>query len=451
MSLADVPKKFERPRGTRDFRPAEMEERRWLEGSIRETFRRHGYREVQTPTFEHTDLFRAKSGPNVVKEIYTFLDKGDREICLRPELTAPVLRFYVNELSHEPKPLKLYYYGPCFRYEEPQEGRYREFWQFGLELLGPEGPAADAEVIAVAWRALKDAGLRGFQTYVGHIGVLRALVAALDLDERKSAEVFRRIDKDDPELPGFLEAQGVPPRLASALLSTATHRRAIDLADDAALGEYFAQARAAIAPADLPDAVDAAIETALQNVQQSALLLRAHGVDRVELDLGVARGLDYYTGTVFEFHADALGSQSQIGGGGAYSLAELFGGEKVGSAGFGLGFDRILLALRNEGGIPTPRAAVDVYVCTLGDQARTVALDLAGKLRAGGLAVDVDTIGRGLGKALQHAAKLQARSALIVGDKGLAAGTVTIRDLASGEQSDVAIADAVAQIVKRFG
>jgi len=442
---------FERPRGTRDFRPEEMEERRWLEASFRETFRRHGYREIQTPTFEHTALFTAKSGPNVVKEIYTFQDKGAREICLRPELTAPVLRFYVNELSHEPKPLKVYYFGPCYRYEEPQEGRYREFWQFGLELLGPEGPAADAEVIAVAHRALRNAGLAGFTLYVGHIGVLRALVNALGLDEARTAEVFRRIDKDDPELPAFLGAQGVPPRLASALLSTATHRRTLELADDAAIGAYFAQARAAIAPAELRDGVAAAIEKALTDVQETALLLRAHGVPKLDLDLGVARGLDYYTGTVFEFHADTLGSQSQIGGGGAYSLAELFGGEKVGSCGFGLGFDRILLALKKEGAVPPLRAAADVYVCTLGSQARAVALGLAAELREKGLAVDVDTMGRGLGKALQHAAKLGARSALIVGDKGLAAGTVTLRDLASGEQSDVPLADAVAQVAKRFG
>ena len=442
-------RRFDRPRGTRDFRPEEMEERRWLESSFRASFRRHGYREVQTPTFEHTALFAAKSGPNVVNEIYAFQDKGGRDVCLRPELTAPVLRFYVNELSHEPKPLKVFYFGPCYRYEEPQEGRYREFWQFGLELIGPEGAPADAEVIAVAYQALREAGLKGFTLYVGHIGVLRALVAALGLPERESAEVFRRIDKDDPELPRHLEERGVPPRLASALLSTATHRRAIDLADEAALGEYFAQARAAIAPAKLADDVAAGIEKALASVQETMLELRAHGVARLELDLGVARGLDYYTGTVFEYHADALGSQSQIGGGGAYALAELFGGERVGSAGFGLGFDRILLALKKEGAVPALRGAADVYVCTLGEKARAVALGLAGELRARGVSVDVDTMGRGLGKALQHASKLGARAALIVGDKGVAAGTVTIRDLASGEQADVAIAEAVDQVAKR--
>ena len=440
-------KRFDRPRGTRDFRPEEMEERRWLEGAFRETFRRHGYREIATPIFEHTDLFRAKSGPNVVNEIYTFRDKGDREICLRPELTAPVLRFYVNELSHEPKPLKLYYYGQCYRYEEPQEGRYREFWQFGLELIGPEGPAADAEVIAVAVAALRDAGLRGFTLHVGHIGVLRALVAAAVPAER-APEVFRRIDKDAEDLEEFVAGLGSDRRLAAALVTVARHRRALDLAQDDAVAAYFADARAGLQPLALGEAAGAAIEKALQDVHETVRLLRAHGVPRLELDLGVARGLDYYTGTVFEFHADVLGAQSQIGGGGAYSLAELFGGERVGSCGFGLGFDRILLALKKEGGVPAPRAACDAYVSVLGN-ARAEALDLARRIRERGVAVDVDTMGRGLGKALQHAAKQGARVAVIVGEKGLAEGKVTIRDMTSGEQSDVPVAEAPEQVAKR--
>jgi histidyl-tRNA synthetase len=442
-------RKFDRPRGTRDFRPEDMEARRWLESTLRGSFRRHGYREIQTPVFEHTDLFRAKSGPNVVDEIYTFLDKAGREICLRPELTAPVLRFYVNELSHEPKPLKLFYHGPCYRYEEPQEGRYREFWQFGLELIGPEGPAADAEVIAVAVAGLRAAGLKGFTLHVGHIGVLRALVDAVGAGEEATGQIFRKIDKDAEDLEEFVRGHAKDARLAAALVTIARHRRALDLADETAIGAFFAQARAALAPLELQDAVDATIEKALQDVQETVLLLRAHGVPRLELDLGVARGLDYYTGTVFEFHADTLGAQSQIGGGGAYALAERFGGERVGSCGFGLGFDRILLALRKEGVVPPPQGAADVYVSILGD-ARVQALDIARRIREAGVSADVDTMGRGLGKSLQHASKLGAKLALIVGAKGLAEGKVTIRDMASGEQADVAVGDAPAEVARRL-
>lgn len=442
--------RFERPRGTRDFKPEDMAERRWLEGVFRETFRRWGYREIQTPTFESTDLFRAKSGPNVVDEIYAFLDKGGREVCLRPELTAPVLRFYVNEMSHEPKPLKLYYYGPCYRYEEPQEGRYREFWQFGLELLGPEGPAADAEVIAVAHAALRAAGLTNFILHVGHIGVLRALVHAA-APEHARAQVFRKIDKDDPELPAFLESLGAPDKLRAALLGIARHQRTLDLADEPAVGAYFAQARAAVAPADLPPETDAAIEKALQDLGETVLLLRALGVPRLDVDLGVARGLDYYTGMVFELEAPDLGAQKQIGGGGAYTLAELFGGEHVGSAGFGLGFDRILLALKKEGVVPPTPAQAEVYVAILGDKARAAGLDLARKLREQGVSADVDLMGRSLGKSMQHAAKMGARIVVIAGEKDLANGTMTVRDMASGAQENVPVADVAGVVAKRVG
>ncbi|MFA5863012.1 MAG: HisS family protein, partial [Candidatus Thermoplasmatota archaeon] len=239
--------KFDRPRGTRDFRPEEMQKRRWLEGVFREAFRCFGYREIATPTFESTDLFAAKSGPNVVNEIYTFKDKGDRDICLRPELTAPVIRFYVNELTHEPKPLKLFYYGSCFRYEEPQEGRYREFWQFGLELIGPSGPQADAEVISVAVAALKAAGLRNFVLHVGHIGVLRALMGAFEAPAEKKAEIYRRIDKDDATLPDLLDELGVRPQLAGAIVQIAGHRRTLKASDEQALMTYFQQASDAVA------------------------------------------------------------------------------------------------------------------------------------------------------------------------------------------------------------
>lgn len=443
--------KVDRPRGTRDFRPDEMEERRWLEGVFRETFRRWGYREIQTPTFEHTALFLAKSGPNVVNEIYAFKDKGDRDICLRPELTAPVLRFYVNELAMEPKPLKLCYYGPCFRYEEPQEGRYREFWQFGLELIGPEGPAADAEVIAAAIAALRAAGLRGFTTHVGHIGLLRALVNELDAHglAAKKGDVFRRIDKDADDLEDFLVEQGAPLPLAQAIVATAGHARVVDLRNAHAIQGYVKEIRSAIGDAVWAKHA-AAMDKVVADFEETLRLLAAHGLESVHADLGVARGLDYYTGTVFEFHADVLGSQSQIGGGGAYTLAELFGGEHVGSAGFGLGFDRILLALKREGAVPLPRPAAEVYVATLGAGARGPGVALARILREDGFAVETDTMGRALGKSLQHASKLGARIAVIVGEKGLAQGQATIRDMTSGEQVDVRLVDVGPEVAKRL-
>jgi histidyl-tRNA synthetase len=204
-----------------------------------------------------------------------------------------------------------------------------------------------------------------------------------------------------------------------------------------------------VAPADLPDAADAAIEKALQDLGETVLLLRALGVPRLDVDLGVARGLDYYTGMVFELEAPDLGAQKQIGGGGAYTLAELFGGEHVGSAGFGLGFDRILLALRKEGVVPPAPVQAEVYVAILGDKARGAGLDLARRLREQGVSADVDLMGRSLGKSMQHAAKLGARIVVIAGEKDLANGTMTVRDMASGAQENVPVADVAGAVAKR--
>ncbi|HDS59631.1 MAG TPA: histidine--tRNA ligase, partial [Thermoplasmatales archaeon] len=165
-----------KPRGTRDFTPEEMERRRRVETALREVFRRYGYREVATPTMEHLELFTLKSGEAIVEETYAFTDKSGRELALRPELTAPVMRFYVEQMQMEPKPLKLLYFGNCFRYDRPQAGRYREFWQMGCELIGTRTPEALAELIALAYHALRGAGLEDILLRVGDLAPLRALL-----------------------------------------------------------------------------------------------------------------------------------------------------------------------------------------------------------------------------------------------------------------------------------
>jgi len=443
--------RFARPRGTRDFGPAEMATRRWLEASLRESARRFGFGEVATPIFEHTDLFRAKSGPNVIDEIYAFQDKGERDICLRPELTAPVMRFYLEALTREPKPLKFFYYGPCYRYEEPQEGRYREFWQFGTELIGPSGPDADAEVIALAHACIAQTGLRDFILHVGHIGLLRALVARLEASDADKATTFRLIDKDSPELRDHLAKLGASDALAEAIIGIAHHEASIDLRDATAIADYLDTARALLSNALAGDAEAADhAEAALVAFGRTLRLVGARGVATCHADLGVARGLDYYTGIVFELEAPQLGAQKQIGGGGAYTLAEVFGGQPTGSAGFGLGFDRILLALEREDRVPTPRVAVDVAFATIGDEAAIRAVELATALRADGLAVATDLMGRNVKKALQHAGKLGARLVVIAGDKELADGVVTLRDMATAEQMSVAVDSLLAEVQKRL-
>jgi len=412
---------IEKQRGTRDFGPDEMAKRRFVEGKLREAAESYGYREVATPTIESQELFVAKSGPAVLKELYAFKDRGGRDICLRPELTLPTMRFFAAELRALPRPVKVYYYGPVFRYEEPQMGRYREFWQFGVELIGADTPEADAEVIALARDAIGRLGIEGMELRVGHIGVARALVEAAGLDEASRQGLFPLIDKKNFEaLSQRLVALHVAERTRGLLLEAARFR-----------GGREDLARFAGHLKDMPSAHDAV--TRLLFVLAA---LERRGITDARVDLGVVRGLDYYTGVVFEFHTDKLGSESQCGGGGAYRLTDLFGMPPEGTVGFGLGFDRLALLVPDEA-VPGSGAAIDALVIPIGD--KDAVLDLAAKvetqLRAGGVRVERDLLGRGPSKSLKYADARGARLAVLVGDKEASEGRVTLRDLKSGEQT----------------
>ena len=179
------------PRGTRDFLPDELEKRRFYENRLRHTARTFGFREVETPIFEDAELFILRSGPNVLKELYAFEDKGGRQIALRPEMTAPVVRMFVDNMSNEPKPIKVFYFGQCFRYERPQSGRYREFFQFGAEIIGSATPETDAEAIALAYAMIGQIGVKNYRIRIGHIGVLRQRIADAGVPAERTARSSR--------------------------------------------------------------------------------------------------------------------------------------------------------------------------------------------------------------------------------------------------------------------
>src|ERR1035437_6220907 len=307
-----------RPRGTRDFLPEDTVRRRYVENIMRNIACNWGYSEIITPTFESLDLFTLKSGEGIEKELYNFMDKGGRAMTLRPELTAPVMRLYVNELQSFPKPLNLFYFENCFRYERPQKSRFREFWQFGVELIGSEKPDADAEVIALADALLKAVGVSCYMK-IGNLAVIRTLLRGLEPEI--VSKVMRLIDKKEyAGLEGLIEEIELEDQLKFNLF------KLIKLE-----GRYIIPQVKEIV-GNIPELV--AFEKTLK-------LLDAYGVDYF-LDFGIARGLDYYTGMVFEVYADGLGAQKQICGGGSYQLIQLFGGGDVPSTGFGIGFDRII-------------------------------------------------------------------------------------------------------------
>ncbi len=404
---------FRRPRGTRDFTPEEMARRRTVEAAFMRVAHRFGYGEVGTPTFEHAKLFITKSGPGIVEELYAFRDRGGRELALRPELTAPVIRFYLSDLQSRPKPLKVFYLGTCYRYDEPQFGRYREFYQFGVEILGGSPLQTDAEVIATAVEAVQEAGLTGFQVRVGHIGLIRGL---LDVDEERKARILNALDKRRVnELSEALEGAGIGD-LRDDLLALVEFRGGAEVLD---------QAQERVGD-----------QEGLHYLRDLGNLLERYGIDDVLFDLGVVRGLDYYTGAVFELHYEPLGSASQICGGGSYTLTDLFGGEPLQTTGFGMGFDRVVLALE-KAGASLPEARLDVYVLPVGDHMRDAGYDVLRRIREAGLSADVDLTGRGPSKNLDHADALGARTAILVGEREWEAGKVGVKDLRTGEQTEV--------------
>ena len=421
---------IERPRGTRDFDPAAMAKHRQVEDALRRAAESFGFREIMTPTVEHLDLFTAKSGPGIIEELYAFKDKGGRDVALRPEFTASVIRFYLSELRSLPKPLKLYCLGNAFRYEEPQKGRYREFFQFNAEILGGSSLEADAELLALALAALRHVGLRQTEARVGHIGMLRAFLREAGA---RQAAILHALDKKDFErLRAELAGAGLS-RHEETLKTVVGLKGGLDVLDEAAR----------LLGGDAAPAVDY-----LRRLRER---LSHYGLaDAVTFDLGVVRGLDYYTGMVFEIDSPNLGAEKQLGGGGGYTLAELLGGEPVASTGFAIGIDRVILAAEVEK-VPMSSRRLDVYVFAIGEGARTAAMRALAELRAAGFTADTDLVGRGPSKNLDYANATGARLAVMVGEKELRSGTWAVKDMGSGEQATIPASSLLAEVASRLG
>src|SRR5208337_1949580 len=403
---------LQKPRGTRDFLPDEREARRAVEGRLREVARRYGYREVCTPEFEDLELFTMRSGEGIIEEMYVFEDKGGRKMALRPEITAAVIRMYINESKVAPKPLRWCYYADCFRYERPQKGRYRQFWQFGVELIGADTAAADAETIMLASDMLNATGVT-YDLKVGHLSFMKNLVR--DLEPPMQRRVRAHLDKKDFDgLNATLESLDRTELAASltALVNTRDIEEAFEIAGT------------------IPEK---------ERVEQTIGSLDAAGI-KYSLNFGIARGLDYYTGIVFEAFAQNLGAENQILGGGAYRLAHLFGGDDVASCGFAIGFDRVMVSL---GDVQPAKDTIAGIVYT--NEGRSFALAVARAFRAEGIRAEMDLMERGLGAQMAHASK-SADFAVVIGKREVESGEVTLKDLRSGEQKTIGLKAAIAGV-----
>ncbi len=426
---------IQRPRGTRDFLFKEMKERKTVENTMRRIFETYGYGEINTPIFEELSLFTTKSGEGIKDQIYHFQDKGGRDLALRPELTAPVARMYINELQKTPKPLKMYYFGSCFRYERPQAGRFRQFWQFGCELIGGNSPGSEAEVITMAAHCLEELGLEDFEIHIGNLGILRNILNDANIQGEQQDQVMGVIDKGDvEELRTLLENINVDPDSRELLL------KLINIKGDSSI---LKEVEALINCNE--HACNAILE--LENLLET---LESFGFSNYIVNLGIARGLDYYTGTVFEIYVHGLGAQKQISGGGTYNLIEVFGGENVESTGFAFGFDRVMAALKKQETIEESEGSVEVYVTPIKKDLKLKAFELAQNLRKEGIPTDVDLVGKKLKKILSHADNMKINYVLIVGTRELEEGKVTLKDMKAGEQRLIDIETMAAHVKQKI-
>jgi len=426
----------QRPRGTRDFTPDVMNRRLAFEKLLETKALSHGFKRVQTPIFETLDLFTAKSGPGVVKQLYAFQDKSDRALTLRPELTAPVMRMISEEMRSSPKPLRLSYYGQCFRYEESKKGRYREFFQYGVELIGASGPLAEAEVVSLAINMLEASGLADYEVRIGHVGVLRDILSGLGLSsegepESPIASAMRFLDKGDWDgLSKLFATNGVA---ASALEDM----------------KNLAQLDGGIETLDSAREILTALGVSLDSLDELSQLLSAvsslaPSPPSLKVNLCVARGLDYYTGMVFEVNVAELGGEGQVLGGGSYKLLHLFGMEDLDpSCGFGLGFDRVLLALEAQAErlgrsevVPGETPVPSTLMLPFKVDAHSV-LELVRGLRELGHNVELDLRGKNIGKSLDWASKNGFSNVVIVGPQDLENSQCSVKNLVSGEQNVV--------------
>ena len=415
---------YRKPKGTRDFFSEELEKREAVRKIMEQTARSYGYVPVQTPIFEEYSLFAAKSGEELKGNMYMFKDKSNRELVLRPEGTASIARLLVTELKGKAKPLKLFYFGPMFRYEQPQSGRYREFYQFGVECVGSKTVESDAEVIAMACETLDRLGM-GYGLEIGQLEIFRGLLRDLKVAEDTQDLIISLVDRGKKEeLDKVLDGNRKAREIIDKLIELKGEPKKTLEKGKKLLEGY---------PRSLK---------AVENLETILADLDAYGVKEYRIALGMARGLAYYTGMIFEIRVGNLGAQNQIAGGGRYDkLVELFGGEQTPATGFAFGFDRVCLA---EPRLKKEKKKKSALVIAIGKTKREAIM--AFKELKEDADVELEITGKNISKALTYANSKKKDYAIVIGQKEAAEGKATLKDMRTGEQETLRIKE----IKKRF-
>lgn len=411
-------------KGTHDILPEEVYKWDYMEGVIRDVCARYGYKEIRTPIIEATELFQRGIGDTtdvVTKEMYTFTDRGNRSVTLRPENTASAVRAYLEHKMYGDQQVhKMFYIGSMFRYDRPQAGRYREFHQFGLEVLGASSPLADAEVIAMACEIFHKLGLRDLNLHLNSIG------------DKNCRPAYRQ------KLIEFFE--GKKDQLCDDCRER-LYKNPLRILDCKEEGCKKASVGA-------PEITDYLCDDCHAKFEAVKHYLDGLGISYT-VDPRLVRGLDYYTNTAFEIQYPPLGAQSAVCGGGRYDgLVEEIGGPSTPGIGFAIGLERLLLALEMQNLIPAPKSQKRVYIAALGEDAVAEGFKIQEELRGLGVLTDMDLQGRSLKGQMKQAGKLDSQFTVIIGSNELEKGAAAVKNMADGTQEDIPFAEVAGYISK---
>jgi len=412
---------FQSVRGMRDLLPEEAETLNHIIAKARETAELYGYREVITPVVEPYELLSAKAGEEIRARMFTFKDLGNRTVALRPEFTSSIARLATTALKNEPKPLRTFSVGSVYRYDEPQRGRYREFWQSDFEVIGSNKPEADAEIVLLTNSLMKAAGLRNYVFKIGHIGVIRGILSQENVDDKLQNAILQRMDKKE-----YDEAFN----LITSEKCRTTLQGLIELKSSKAF-ETVEKMKAHVKDYD-------EVEAAVDNLLEILKLVTESGCPIETVEPGFGRGLEYYTGMIFEVYIPEL--DIALGGGGRYDrLIEVFGGEPTPATGVAHGLDRIALAMQMQNTVQKIKQNKRVVVIPVKEEWSGDALKIAQTLREAGIPTEFEVMGRKMAKALEDADRRKVDYAVIVGEVELRQDAVVLRNLAKHEQTAVAI------------
>ena len=415
------------PRGTKDITPKDAYKWNYVENKFREICSLFGYEEMRTPVFEHTELFKRSVGDTtdiVQKEMYSFTDKGGRDITLKPEGTAGVVRAFIeNKLYADTQPTKLFYITPCFRYERPQAGRQRQFHQFGIEALGSDKPSLDAEVIALAVQFFTEVGLKDLAVSINSVGCPTCRA-------EYNARLKEYLDKKSDVLcETCLERKDKNPM------------RVIDCKNPTCKENLN----------DIPFMVDHICDDCKDHFEKLQTYLKEMDINFV-VDKTIVRGLDYYKKTAFEIISNDIGSQSTVCGGGRYDgLVEQLGGPKgVSGIGFGLGAERLLLTMENNNIEIENPYATDIFIVTIGDEAKTKSFKLLKDLRTNHISAENDHVDRSVKAQFKYSDKINAKFTIVIGDDELANDTATLKNMSTSEQTTIKLSEIVQELKSRM-